>query len=376
MANQKKEILATLFSDEVAGPFVTFLLNTHVAHQDVEKDAIVFKNFAKAAKSRFEKKFPDEDWSSFQKRIDALLADTSFWRNGTASVSIILAKNDTLIKRLSVSVNDQYYVEATPYLLGLVKDKQFHYRYYLLALNRDSFQLYFVDQHHLSTVELPKDAPVDIVTALGADLTGGSLNYSIQGGSGFNSGSKEGLAFHGVNPKDKEVEIDWVNYYQAVDTYLKDHLDNPNKWPLYLYALPENQTLFKKIAKIPYFDCSVSVAASPAQATTAEMKTAVEKINTELEKKETDSYNQLLNRKYLDQCVDIQPAAKAGKISHFFIATALLTNEGSEMTSAEYDRREILNTIAYEVLQNGGHVFVLEQQNAPDEKSLVAVLRY
>ena len=41
-----------------------------------------------------------------------------------------------------------------------------------------------------------------------------------------------------------------MNYYQAVDTFLKDQLDNPEKLPLYLYALPENQTLFKKIAKI------------------------------------------------------------------------------------------------------------------------------
>ena len=54
MANQK-DSLSTLFSEEVHGPFVTFLFNTHVAHQNVEKDSLVLKNFAKAAKTRFEK---------------------------------------------------------------------------------------------------------------------------------------------------------------------------------------------------------------------------------------------------------------------------------------------------------------------------------
>ena len=49
MANQKKDSLSTLFSEEVHGPFVTFLFNTHVAHQNVEKDSLVLKNFAKAA---------------------------------------------------------------------------------------------------------------------------------------------------------------------------------------------------------------------------------------------------------------------------------------------------------------------------------------
>ena len=179
MANQKKDSLSTLFSEEVHGPFVTFLFNTHVAHQ-----------------------------------------------NGTASVSIILSPENTFVQRLDVPVDDQYYVDTIPYLLGLVKDKQFNYHYYLLALNRDSMKLYKVDHTTVTPVELPKDAPTDVVTALGDELTGGNLNFSTQGSS---NGSKEGVAYHSINTKDKEVEIDWVNYYQAVDTFLKDQLDNPEK---------------------------------------------------------------------------------------------------------------------------------------------------
>ena len=373
MATQKKDSLSTLFSEEVHGPFVTFLFNTHVAHQNVEKDSLVLKNFAKAAKTRFEKKFPEEKWAVFQEKIDALLADASFWRNGTASVSIILSPENTFVQRLDVPVDDQYYVDTIPYLLGLVKDKQFNYHYYLLALNRDSMKLYKVDHTTVTPVELPKDAPTDVVTALGDELTGGNLNFSTQGSS---NGSKEGVAYHSINTKDKEVEIDWVNYYQAVDTFLKDQLDNPEKLPLYLYALPENQTLFKKIAKNPYYDCSISVAASPAQATIQDIRSASEKIAAELTEKETASYNKLLDRKFLDQFTDISPAAADGKISHLFIATSLFVTENNEMSSEEYDRRKLLNTIAYQVIQNGGQVFVLDQKAAPDEKSLAAILRY
>ena len=105
------------------------MFNTHVAHQNVEKDSLVLKNFAKAAKTRFEKKFPEEKWAVFQEKIDALLADASFWRNGTASVSIILSPENTFVQRLDVPVDDQYYVDTIPYLLGLVKDKQFNYHY-------------------------------------------------------------------------------------------------------------------------------------------------------------------------------------------------------------------------------------------------------
>ena len=56
MAKKDKELLSQLTSEGAKGPFVTIMLNTHVAHQDVEKDQIKFKNFAKEAKKRFEKK--------------------------------------------------------------------------------------------------------------------------------------------------------------------------------------------------------------------------------------------------------------------------------------------------------------------------------
>lgn len=57
MANQKKDSLSTLFSEEVHGPFVTFLFNTHVAHQNVEKDSLVLKNLQKRQKHALKKNF-------------------------------------------------------------------------------------------------------------------------------------------------------------------------------------------------------------------------------------------------------------------------------------------------------------------------------
>ncbi|MFK4566802.1 hypothetical protein [Enterococcus sp. UD-01] len=376
MVDQEKDNLAVLFSDDVQGPFVTFILNTHVAHQDVEKDSLALKNFAKAAKIRFEKKYPKHSWTAIQEKIDALLADASFWRNGTKSVSIIISETDIFIHRLEVPVDDQYYVDDQPYLLGIIKNNQFNYHYYLLALNRDSMQLYLVENNQVKPVSLPKDAPTDVVTALGDELTGGNLNYSTQGGSGFNGGSKEGVAYHGVNTKDEEVKIDWINYYQAIDNYLKDTFVNSDKLPIRLYALTENQTVFKKIAKNPYLDPTVCVTASPAQASLQDIKKGALKINQELEEQEVAAYNQLLDRKFVDQLVDIAPASEEGKISHLFISTANLVNETTEMSNEEFDRRKVLNQVTNNVLRTGGKVFILDQQAAPDEKTLVAILRY
>lgn len=376
MLDQEKDNLSVLFSDEVQGPFVTFIFNTHVAHQDVEKDSLTLKNFAKVAKSRFEKKYTALSWAPFQEKIDALLADASFWRNATKSVSIIISATDIFIHRLTVPVDNQYYVDDRPYLLGIIKNNQFNYRYYLMTLNRDSMNLYLVENGQVRSIDLPKDAPTDLVSTLGDELTGGNMNYSIQGGTGYNRSSKEGVAYHGVNTKDEEVKIDWTNYYQAIDNYLKDTFVNSDNLPIRLYALSENQTLFKKIAKNPYLVTDASVTLSPAQASFQDIEKAALKINQELEIIETTAYNHLLDRKFFDQLHDIVPASDEGKISHLFISTANLINETTEMSNEEFDRRKLLNKVTDNVLKTGGKVFVLDQNASPNEKSLLAVLRY
>ena len=368
MAKKEKELLSQLTSEGTKGPFVTIMLNTHVAHQDVEKDQIKFKNFAKEAKKRFEKKYSEHDWSPFQEKITSLLDDPSFWRSATTSVAVIVSPEQVFIHRLGIPVDDQYYVSDLPYLLAIIKNGHFNYSYYLLGLNRDSMKLYEVTNKQVKEVALPEDAPRDVVTALGSELTGGGLNYASNG--------SEGTTFHGVNPKDEEVEIDWVNYYQAVDDYLKDTFENPEKWPIFLFALPENQTMFKKVAKNPYYRSDVAISASPAQLSLKEIESGAKKLSQELAVKEASDYNKLLDKKFIDQLVDIIPAAKEGKISHLFIATSNLADGFGEDPETEYDRRQVLNELADNVITNGGQVFILEQKDAPDEKSLVAILRY
>ncbi len=184
MAKKDKELLSQLTSEGAKGPFVTIMLNTHVAHQDVEKDQIKFKNFAKEAKKRFEKKYSEHDWSPFQEKIENLLGDPSFWRSATTSVAVIITADQTYIHRLSIPVDDQYYVSDLPYLLAIIKNGQFNYSYYLLGLNRDSMKLYEVSNKQVKEVSLPEGAPVDVVTALGSELTGGGLNFSSNGGGG------------------------------------------------------------------------------------------------------------------------------------------------------------------------------------------------
>ena len=62
-------------------------------------------------------------------KIETLLADQAFWRS-SKSVAVILTAEETLIHRLSIPVDDQYYVGDTPYLLAIIKNAQFNYAFF------------------------------------------------------------------------------------------------------------------------------------------------------------------------------------------------------------------------------------------------------
>ncbi|MCI1904403.1 hypothetical protein QUW13_03845 [Enterococcus hirae] len=375
MVNKNKEILP-LVNEDVHGPFVTIMLNTHVGHTAVDQDVIRFKNFAKESKKRFLKKFPERDWQAYQKQIDALTDDQKFWRSATKSVAIVFSP-ETHVFRLTIPVDDQYYVGDLPYLLAFIKNGQFNYEYDLLALARDNFKLYHVANKTLKEIELPEDAPDTIVKALGDQLTGDELNYSIKAGSGNGSSAgKEGLAYHGVNTKDEEVDIDWTNFFQVVDKYVKENYSSNDKAPLYLYALPESITRFKKLTKNPYYSPDAALESSPVPINGNGSEGIIEKIAEQLSKKEIAEYTKLMDRKFINELVDIDQAAKDGKVSHLFIATSNLADGFGEDPDTEYDRREELNRITADVLKSGGEVFVLDQHDAPDENSLLAILRY
>lgn len=363
-----------LIAADLKGPFVTIMLNTHVGHQAVDQDLLQFKNFAKQAKERFVKNYGADNWKPFQEQMDSLLQDAHFWRNASKSLALVFHTAGYETFRLDIPVDDQYYVSDLPYLLALIKNTQFNYHYYLLALTRDAMKLYEVSHQSLELMQLTDDAPTDMLTTLGDELSGGYLNYTSQG-AGSRNGSKEGVAYHGVSTKDAEEQIDWQNYYQAIDNYLKNFLPHKDL-PLFVAALPENHALYRKLSKLDQLDKKAYLNVSPAGLDALALEKELPKLTEQLVAREVAEYQTLMNLKTQDQLVDISQAARLGKVAQLFIATSNLVDGYGEDPDTEYDRRQVLNRIAFDVLSNGGNVHVLEQEKAPDEKSLVAILRY
>ncbi|MEI5992891.1 hypothetical protein A5880_000430 [Enterococcus sp. 4G2_DIV0659] len=98
MLNHEKDNLSILFSDEVQGPFVTFILNTHVAHQDVEKDSLAFKILLKMLRFASRKSIRSYLGHPFKRRLTDYLPMPLFGEM-QRKVSPLL-----LVKRIFLSI--------------------------------------------------------------------------------------------------------------------------------------------------------------------------------------------------------------------------------------------------------------------------------
>ena len=64
-----KAFLSQLTTDGINGPFVTIMLNTHVGHQNVEKDQIKFENFAKKQNADLRRDIPTTHGTNSRKKL-------------------------------------------------------------------------------------------------------------------------------------------------------------------------------------------------------------------------------------------------------------------------------------------------------------------
>lgn len=346
---------------------LTIMLQRDHAPQDKEKHQLQFKNLVKEALQEDVWKQERLGAEHVQKQADLILTHPEYWEHPTESTLFYLTAEDHLVLPLGVRVADQWSVDTRPDVLRMIQNEQFLPNYYLMTLNRDSMQLYFVDNNTLLPIDLGEDAPIDVTTALGDQYSETPSQFYSQGA---------GSTHHGVNTKDDGVEIDWENYYKAVNIHLREHLDNPAEVPLYLYALPENQALFKKITHLPYYHDEISIDKSPAQATEEELKAAMLEINQRLLQKKMTEKENLLAKKYVHQPVDIQQNLEEGKIAYLLIATEVLEEPDYLETQADHIHRQELNRWAIQTIALGGKVFLLPDADFPEKQSVIGILRY
>lgn len=348
------------------GPFVTIYQSVDASHLNMDAEQIKFKNMIRTALEQV-----NDD--KLRNQLESLPNDKKFWAEGRHGVAFFITPTDVFFYDVSSNLKDFVSYAERPNILPLVEEFQYIEDYHLLCLSNREMKLYAGRADSLTPVALPEEAPTTLTKALGDELT-----RSKQ----LNMGGPSGTLSYGTNNKNDELEIDQENYFRIVDKYVTENYSNPNKTPLILFALKENQAVFRNLSKN---NClrDERIESSPVALTESEIK---KEVTTFIEKMIRARHSETLARyeettpqyKLGDQYQDLATASLEGRIEVLFLekdSKVTGTIDADGQLGYEGDEN-FFNQLALNVTRTNGKVYVLDRAQMPGLKDVAAILRF
>lgn len=360
--------LLTKFPDQelmnAEGPFITIYQSVDPTQLTMDAEQIKFKNLVRQALTQVENE-------KLRKQVEEIPNDKRFWAKGMSGVAFFVTSHQTYYYEVSSKLEDFVYYGERPNILPLIEDFQYIENYHLLCLSNQEMKLYAGRLDSLEPIALPEDAPTTLTIALGDELTRGK-DLTV-GGAG---------RLYGINDKSNELEIDQENYFRIVDKYVMENFSNPNQTPLILFALTENQAVFRNLTKNGCLR-DERIEGSPTSLTDNEIK---QEVSTLIKKVLRSRQSEIIRRyeettpqyKLGDQYQDLTTASLEGRIEVLFLEkNSKVTGTIDEDGQLGYEGDEnFFNQLALNVIRTNGKVYVLERSKMPGMKDVAAILRY
>ncbi|CAM2795468.1 hypothetical protein [Dellaglioa algida] len=351
MHNNLKELLTIK-----EGPVVSIFIKTYPGINFAAKNQLKLKTSLKTAKEEHSD-IDKKAWGAIEGQLTNFMNDIADRIGQFPSIALYLTPNNYFKFNLNHAIElDQVIVGPEAYTLPLLAQQATKLSGTILSLNRDSFELHQFKEGILLKQELPKDAPIDMVSALGPERTDTTTTHGPTG------------ALHGLNTKDEEKAIDNKNYYLAIEQFLMAHTDLIYK-RLFIIGLPKNQSLFRDLTKLKTVNSEITIKKSPSALTTAEIEKELLDQNQVLI---DQTVEKLLDRaRSLDEVnpSETNPAELFALLTQHRVKTLLINEESmfpglivdGQIVDTEPGKttNNLLNDLANFTLRNGGDVYVI-----------------
>lgn len=354
--------------------FVTIALELHSTSVSSDKDQIQLNNLLDEAKKRIKDECDKELAKKLIAQIDEAKKNDIELVTYRGGLALYITQDEIYYYHLGIPVANLLNVSKAPNLTPLIENYQFTNQYFLLLLNRENIRLFEGDATSVKEVELVgSDVPNTLEAALGTEKTGDS---SASGGGGGGES-----ALHGHTETSKEKDIDRENYFRIVDKYIHDHYTSERDLPLILYALPENQAVFRKLSKNQHLiEDGIEESGANVNFKVVQEKALAKNVEIVMKQQE-----KLFNRfretslKYRvdNQLNDLAMSATEGRIEELLVnkdyrQRGIITPEG-EFEDVDHD---FVKRLITRVISTKGKVFVVNSDNMPVGINLSARLRY
>lgn len=370
------------------GMFVTIYMPTYRSGVDVRQNYIRFKQLLRVAESKmYSMEMSKEDIESFLKPATNLVGETNFWQNQSDGLALFIHSDGINYFRLpfefkeSVTVSNKVYIK--PLLPLFTGNGQFN----ILALSKNNVRLFRCTRQNAVEVDI-KGAPDSMFDMQVDDDSRTKLIFRTSSPQGSSELSYNKVTQAQGNENDYEKN-ELTRFFRAIDDYLLSIHEGENI-PLILAGVEYLIPIYREKSKYPNI-LKDFIPGNPEMLNGDELhKLAwdiVEPIfneDLELAKTKYEQYSGQNNKLFLNSLEKILPAAYNGQIESLFIDKDNLqwgkfNHDNNSLKTFDEEKEGTEDLMEYAsllTLSRGGKVFAVSPEKIPDNKKIVAVLRY
>ncbi|EAR17056.1 hypothetical protein [Robiginitalea biformata] len=364
---------------------ISIYIPTHRSGQEVleKKDPLALKNQLKEVSQKLtEQGYSDREIEAMLEPATELLEDTEFWRHQSDGLALFLSEGYFKKFTLPLEFEPAHYVSNGFYLVPMMPILTGDGRYFILTLDLEGVKLYEGTRYSITEVVVDDLTPSRLQDRVGYDYEEKFLQFrSQQEGSGH-------ALFHGHGEGEADHKNEILRYFRAVNDGLMQLLHDEQQ-PLVVVCLDYLFPIYREANDYQHLMES-HIAINPEDLDVLSLHDRTWNLvapHFETERKaKAGSYQQALgSKKATPDIRDIVPAALDGRVEALFLRegedTWGLYNREARETKIHEEPREasvsLFNLAAGETYRQSGTVYVLPDEEMPDEHSAVcALFRY
>lgn len=371
-------------------PCISIYMPTDRQGKDVlqEKDKIQLKSQWKKIYEKLKDMGLSQDKiDSIGKPIENLLDDGDFWRHQSDGLAIFLA--DGFMEKFTVPVNFESftYIADHFYLKPLIPMFSGDTRFYLLQLQLDKVKLYEGDMYSIGEVDIKDLVPERLEDRVGYDYEEKHRKHKTQRN---NMGANpSGVSTqHGYDAANRDDKNEILRFFRAVDKGLHE-IVKEEKVPLlvacqdYLFPIYKEASTYKAL-----YDRSVPGNPSDYENIFELHAAALDVLEPQFNKEKEQKmiqFREMNPSRTSTSVTEILPAIFEGKVDTLFLQNRedIWGNYNENMASVDVQdgqtsgNMSLMNLAAVKVMEQGGQVYLIENQFMPEKKSKMnAVYRY
>lgn len=366
---------------EKKGPFISLYQKTHKNVSENAQDLIRFKNTLKQIEKELEP-FDKTVKASIIENLYELRDDKPFWNQTLEAIAVFISQEQMVVYNLRRPVKDLLVINDYFHRKPLINHFQTLDEYYILALSKENFELYEGTIDDIHRIPLEDRVPTTKEEVLGKLDDESYLAHASYGGASGNA------MYHGHHDKKQVFEKDLQRFFIYIDQFIMKEFTNATKRPVILCALPEYHGLFKQISKNKYL-YSNGIKRSNKDLTVEQLREASWEVLKDDYHERIDhlieQYRNAQTKKIGSNILsDVASSAATARIDTLIVEQAkfiegTMDPESGKLNlthSTNHSTGNILDEIAHHVLENGGKVFVVNEEQMPSDTGVAAIYRY